>query len=114
MMAVNLGTRGSEAARNILGYSNISGGTYWSDLRRSHGCEKPHGIKLWCLGNEMDGPWQICLRTAEEYGRVACEAAKVMKWTDPSIELVVCGSSNARMPTFGSWKRRSSIIPTSI
>jgi alpha-N-arabinofuranosidase len=104
MMAVNLGTRGPEAARNILEYSNIARGTYWSDLRRSHGYEKPHNIKLWCLGNEMDGPWQICRRTAEEYGRIACETAKVMKWTDPSIELVACGSSNARMPSFGSWE----------
>jgi alpha-N-arabinofuranosidase len=52
----------------------------------------------------MDGPWQICHKTAEEYGRVAAESAKVMKWTDPSIELVACGSSNARMPTFGKWE----------
>jgi alpha-N-arabinofuranosidase len=105
MMAVNLGTRGPDAARNIVEYCNFPGGTYWSDLRRSHGCPEPHGIKLWCLGNEMDGPWQIGHHTAEEYGRVAAEAAKVMKWTDPSIELAVCGSSNARMPTFGDWER---------
>jgi alpha-N-arabinofuranosidase len=52
----------------------------------------------------MDGPWQICGRTAEEYGRAAAETAKVMKWTDPSIELVACGSSFARMPTFASWE----------
>ncbi|MDR0637408.1 MAG: alpha-N-arabinofuranosidase [Spirochaetaceae bacterium] len=104
MMAVNLGTRGPDAARNLVEYCNFSKGTAWSDLRRSHGCEAPHGIKLWCLGNEMDGPWQICHRTAAEYGRLAAEAAKVMKWTDPSIELVACGSSGARMPTFGSWE----------
>jgi alpha-N-arabinofuranosidase len=104
MMAVNLGTRGPEAARNLVEYCNFPKGTRWSDLRRSHGYEEPHGIKLWCLGNEMDGPWQICHRSAEEYGRVAVEAAKVMKWTDPSIELVVCGSSNARMPSFGEWE----------
>jgi alpha-N-arabinofuranosidase len=104
MMAVNLGTRGAEEARNIVEYCNFSKGTAWSDLRRSHGIEKPHDIKLWCLGNEMDGPWQICRRTATEYGRVAAETAKVMKWTDPSIELVVCGSSTARMVTFGDWE----------
>ncbi|MDR1174207.1 MAG: alpha-N-arabinofuranosidase [Treponema sp.] len=104
MMAVNLGTRGPDSARNIVEYCNFPGGSYWSDLRRSHGVAEPYGYKLWCLGNEMDGPWQICHRTAGEYGRVAAEAAKVMKWTDPSIELVACGSSNARMPTFGSWE----------
>jgi alpha-N-arabinofuranosidase len=104
MYAVNLGTRGPDNARNIVEYCNFPKGSYWSDLRRSHGVEKPHDIKLWCLGNEMDGPWQICHRTADEYGRVAAEAAKVMKWTDPSIEVVACGSSNARMPSFGSWE----------
>jgi alpha-N-arabinofuranosidase len=104
MLAVNLGTRGPDAARNLVEYCNFPKGTAWSDLRRSHGCEAPHNIKLWCLGNEMDGPWQICHRSAAEYGRVAAEAAKVMKWTDPSIELVACGSSSARMPSFGAWE----------
>ena len=104
MMAVNLGSRGPEEARNLLEYCNFPDGTRWSDLRRSHGYQDPHKIKLWCLGNEMDGPWQICGATAEEYGRKAYETAKLMKWTDPSIELVACGSSNARMPTFGSWE----------
>ncbi|GHT94541.1 intracellular exo-alpha-(1-_5)-L-arabinofuranosidase 1 [Spirochaetia bacterium] len=104
MYAVNLGTRGPDAARNIVEYCNFPKGTYWSDLRRSHGVEQPHHIKLWCLGNEMDGPWQIGHRTAEEYGRIAVETAKLMKWTDPSIELVACGSSNARMSSFGTWE----------
>ena len=104
MMAVNLGTRGPEEARNIVEYCNFPKGTYYSDLRRSHGIADPHNIKLWCLGNEMDGPWQIGHKTADEYGRVACETAKVMKWTDPSIELVACGSSNMRMQTFGQWE----------
>lgn len=104
MMAVNLGTRGMDAARNMLEYCNHPSGTYWSDLRRSHGYEEPHDIKLWCLGNEMDGPWQIGHRTAEEYGRVAVETAKVMKWVDPTIELVACGSSNSSMRTFAQWE----------
>lgn len=104
MMAVNLGTRGIDAARNLVEYTNHPGGSYWSDLRREHGFEKPHGIKLWCLGNEMDGPWQIGHKTAEEYGRLAVEAAKVMKMVDPSIQLVVCGSSNRDMPTYPEWE----------
>jgi len=104
MMAINLGTRGAQDARNFVEYCNFPGGTYWSDLRKSHGVTKPHKINLWCLGNEMDGPWQICSRTAEEYGRAALEAAKVMKWTDPSIELVACGSSFSGMPSFGNWE----------
>lgn len=104
MMAVNLGTRGPDAARTLVEYCNHPGGSYWSDLRRSHGYEKPHGIKTWCLGNEMDGPWQICRKTAQEYGRVASETAKVMKWVDPDIELVACGSSGSGMPTFAQWE----------
>lgn len=103
MMAVNLGTRGVDAARNLVEYCNHSEGTYYSDLRRLHGYKDPHNIKLWCLGNEMDGPWQIGHKTATEYGRLANESAKVMKWIDPSIELVVCGSSSSQMDTFPEW-----------
>ncbi len=104
MMAVNLGTRGADAARSLVEYCNFPGGTYWSDLRKANGSENPYGVKLWCLGNEMDGPWQIGAKTAEEYGRLACETAKVMKLVDPSIELVACGSSGRGMKTFGEWE----------
>jgi alpha-L-arabinofuranosidase len=104
MFAVNLGTRGPDEARHFIEYCNHAGGTQYSDLRRSHGFEEPHGIKFWCLGNEMDGPWQICQKTAAEYGRVAQETAKVMRWVDPAIELTACGSSNRSMPTYGSWE----------
>ena len=104
MMAVNLGTRGIDAARNLLEYCNFEGGTYYSDLRKAHGYDAPHNIKMWCLGNEMDGPWQIGHKTAQEYGRLAGETGRVMKLLDPSIELVACGSSNLGMPTFGEWE----------
>ena len=104
MYAVNLGTRGTDAARNIVEYSNHKGGSYWSDLRIQNGAKDPFGIKLWCLGNEMDGPWQIGHKTAYEYGRAANEAGKVMKWVDPSIELVACGSSSREMSTYGEWE----------
>jgi alpha-N-arabinofuranosidase len=104
MYAVNLGLRGPEEARNVVEYANHPGGSYWSDLRRKNGAEKPFCIKTWCLGNEMDGPWQMGAKTAYEYGRIAAEAAKVMTWTDNSIELVVCGSSHSRMKTFGAWE----------
>jgi alpha-L-arabinofuranosidase len=105
MLAVNLGTRGSDAARNLVEYCNHPGGTALSDLRRKHGWEKPHDIKFWCLGNEMDGPWQMESKTADEYGRVAYESAKMMRWIDPSIELAACGSSGRNMPTFGQWEQ---------
>jgi alpha-N-arabinofuranosidase len=104
MVAVNLGTRGTDAARNLVEYCNHPGGTYWSDLRRKHGVAEPHGVRVWCLGNEMDAPWQIGHKTPYEYGRVALEAAKAMRRVDPSIELVACGSSNSRMRTFGEWE----------
>ena len=103
-MAINLGTRGIDAARNIVEYCNHKGGSYWSDLRRKNGQEEPFKIKTWCLGNEMDGPWQIGAQTATEYGRLAAESAKAMKWVDDSIELVACGSSYVGMPTFASWE----------
>jgi alpha-N-arabinofuranosidase len=104
MMAVNLGTRGVAEACDLLEYANHPGGTYLSDLRRSHGVKDPHDIKLWCLGNELDGPWQMGQKTAHEYGRLAAETGKAMRMVDPSIELVAVGSSNSTMPTFASWE----------
>ncbi len=105
MMAVNLGTRGVENARDLVEYCNFPGGSKFSDLRRANGHEAPYHIKYWCLGNEMDGPWQIGHKTAEEYGRLAAETGKVMKWVDPSIALIACGSSHSGIPTFGDWER---------
>lgn len=83
MMAVNLGNRGPEAAQNLVEYCNFPGKSDWSDLRRKNGYDEPYYVKTWCLGNEMDGPWQICHLEAREYGRKAREAAKLMKLTDP-------------------------------
>ena len=104
MMAVNLGTRGVEAARNLVEYCNQTTDTKYANLRRQHGFEAPHGIKTWCLGNEMDGVWQTGAKTATEYARLAHEAGKAMKWVDDSIELVACGSSSYGMDTFGDWE----------
>ncbi|ATY32150.1 arabinosylfuranosidase ArfA [Sphingomonas psychrotolerans] len=104
MFAVNLGTRGPAEAQQFLEYCNHPGGTHYSDLRRSHGYEAPHDIKFWCLGNEMDGPWQTCSKTAQEYGRVAAETAKMMRWTCDGLELAACGSSHLDMPTYAAWE----------
>ncbi|MFD6950610.1 alpha-L-arabinofuranosidase [Nocardiopsis sp. TSRI0078] len=104
MMAVNLGTRGLQEALDLLEYTNHPGGTHLSDLRAAHGHPDPHGIRMWCLGNEMDGPWQIGHLDARSYGRKAAQAARAMKMADRDLELVVCGSSGSGMPTFGEWE----------
>lgn len=104
MMAVNLGTRGADDARNLVEYCNSKTDTYYANMRRENGFEDPFAIKVWCLGNEMDGDWQIGTKRPKEYGRLACETAKLMKMVDPSIELVACGSSGPFMPTFGEWE----------
>lgn len=104
MMAVNLGTGTPKDAAELLEYCNGDMHTYWAEQRRKNGREAPYNVKLWCLGNEMDGPWQICAKTATEYGRIACETGKLMKMLDPSIELVACGSSYRTMPTYGAWE----------
>ncbi len=106
MAAVNLGTGSPKEAGNMVEYCNHKGGTYWSDLRIKNGHKDPHNIKLWCLGNEMDGSWQICQMNSDDYGKKAKEAAKIMKWVDPEIELVACGSSGAEIPTFPEWDRK--------
>lgn len=104
MLAVNLGTRGVQEAVDLLEYCNHPGGTQLSDLRIKHGDSEPYGVKLWCAGNEMDGPWEIGHLDAGEYGRLVAQTAHAMRRLDPSIELVAGGSSNRRMPTFGAWE----------
>ena len=104
MMAVNLGTRGIGDALNCLEYCNGTADTHYANMRRKNGFEEPFGIKVWCLGNEMDADWQIGHKTAEEYGRLAAETARAMKKLDPSIKLVACGSSGRWMKSFGEWE----------
>jgi alpha-N-arabinofuranosidase len=104
MLAVNLGTRGVQEAADLVEYCNHPGGTELSDRRVKNGAADPFGVRLWCVGNEMDGPWQVGGKTADDYGKLAAETAKAMRLVDPSIELVACGSSNRGMPTFASWE----------
>jgi len=105
MMGLNLGTGTPEMAAALVEYCNHEGGTKWSELRRQHGIEKPHNVKYWCLGNEMDGPWQIGHMTAREYGRKARDCANQMRMVDPSLQLIACGSSSPGMRTYLEWDR---------
>lgn len=105
MYAVNLGTRGVLDALDVLEYANIRSGSAFADARIANGTREPHNVRMWCLGNEMDGPWQLGHATAEDYGKLAAQTAKAMRQVDPDLELVVCGSSSAQMPTFISWER---------
>jgi len=105
MLAVNLGTRGTQEAIDLLEYANADADTDWTRRRAENGRDEPFAVKMWCLGNEMDGPWQLGHRNADDYGKIATRTAKAMRMLDPGIELVVCGSSGSGMPTFGSWER---------
>ncbi|MFK4100692.1 alpha-N-arabinofuranosidase [Streptomyces sp. NPDC019531] len=104
MLAVNLGTRGVKEALELLEYANHPGGTDRSDQRVAHGDKEPYDVRLWCLGNEMDGPWQIGHKDADEYGKLAAATAWAMRLIDPDVQLVACGSSAQFMPTFGAWE----------
>ena len=104
IMTFNLGTRGIQEALDLWEYSNHTSGSTWSDLRRSHGVEQPHAIKMWCLGNELDGPWQMGAKNADEYGRLAAETARGLRRMEPGLELVLAGSSNTSQPTFAAWE----------
>ena len=105
MLGANMGTGTVEDAANLVEYCNAPRGTQYADLRVGHGYPDPHNVKYWCLGNEMDTEWQIGHLEADEYGRKALEAAKLMKWHDPDIKAVLCGSSGYTLPTFPDWDR---------
>lgn len=104
MEALNLGTRGLQEALDLVEYSNVPSGTTLSDERRANGAEEPFNIGFWCLGNEMDGPWQLGHKNAENYGTLAADVARGIRQIDPDVELAVCGSSGHGMPTFGQWE----------
>lgn len=106
MMAVNLGTGTPEEARNWLEYCNVEKGSKWAEMRRTNGYEKPHDVKLWCLGNEMDGEWQIGHMPAEQYAILAQQTALMMRMVDPTVELVACGSCAIDLPTYLEWDRK--------
>jgi alpha-N-arabinofuranosidase len=107
ILTANLGTGTPMEAGELVDYCNGKGGTYWSDLRGCHGAPDPHDVTLWCLGNEMDGDWQIAAFKPEEYARKARESAKIMRWMDPRIKLIACGSCTNEIyhKTFGEWDR---------
>src|ERR1700733_3479259 len=105
LMGLNLGTGTAERAAALVEYCNVDRGTKWSDLRRAHGIEQPYKVEHWCLGNEMDGPWQIGHMTATEYGLKAQDAARQMRAVDPGLKLIACGSSGPGMPTYLEWDR---------
>jgi alpha-L-arabinofuranosidase len=105
LMGLNLGTGTPEQAAALVEYCNVDGGTQWSELRRKHGYAEPYKVQNWCLGNEMDGPWQIGHMTATEYGMKAQDAARQMRYVDPSLRLIACGSSGPFMPTYLEWDR---------
>ena len=105
LLGFNLGTGTSEMAVAYIEYCNYAKGTKWSELRRSHGYDQPHKVKYWCLGNEMDGPWQMGRLTAREYGRKARDIAQQARVIDPEVKLIACGSSNTILPTYLTWDR---------
>ncbi|HYP18299.1 MAG TPA: alpha-L-arabinofuranosidase C-terminal domain-containing protein, partial [Opitutus sp.] len=105
LLGFNLGTGTPEHAVAYVEYCNVDRGTKWSDLRRAHGYEQPHNVRYWCMGNEMDGPWQMGHTTARDYGRKARDSARQIRVIDPSLQLIACGSSNTILPTYLEWDR---------
>src|SRR5438067_7669300 len=106
LMGLNLGTGTPEQAAALVEYCNVEKGTRWSERRRKHGAAAPHGVRTWCLGNEMDGPWQIGHLTAAEYGRKAADAARQMRAVDRSVQLIAAGSSGPSMRTYLEWDQQ--------
>jgi alpha-N-arabinofuranosidase len=105
LFGLNFGTASAEDAAALVEYCNVAGGTKWSNLRRSHGYEQPHNVKYWCVGNEMDGTWQIGHMEDRDYGIKASDAARQMRVIDPTIKLIACGSSGPFQPTYIEWDR---------
>ncbi len=105
MYTINLGTGTLQDAMDVVEYTNFEGGSDWSEMRRRNGHDKPYGVKIWYLGNEMDGPWQIgsYQKDPRGYGVLAHEVSKAMKWIDPTIETIACASSSPFLNHYPDW-----------
>jgi alpha-L-arabinofuranosidase len=90
-ICVNMGTGSLDEAQAWVEYCNGTGNTHWANLRRANGHPEPYRVRYWGLGNEMYGEWQIGGMRAEEYVAAARRFGKIMRLTDPSIELISCG-----------------------
>ena len=105
MLAINLGTLGPKEGAEFVEYCNLNTDTYWSNARRINGNAEPYNVKMWCLGNEMDGPWQAGHVPADQYSLKARNAARLIRGIDPSVELIAAGSSGRFMSTYMEWDR---------
>ena len=104
-LTTNLGTGTAEEAADWVEYCNVEKGTLYSDLRIKNGHAAPYKVKTWYVGNEMDGSWQIGFLDPKEYGRKARHACDMMRWVDPNLELIVCGSSTPLSAQRMEWDR---------
>lgn len=105
-LVVNCGDGDMREARDWVEYCNGKGNSTLAELRRQHGYPKPHNVKYWGVGNEVDGHWQIGYKTPEEYARAFTEFSKVMKWTDPDIKLIASAISDWK----GTWVERTQLL----
>ncbi|AEO58452.1 glycoside hydrolase family 51 protein [Thermothelomyces thermophilus ATCC 42464] len=97
-LCLNMGTGTLSDALAWLEYCNSDRDTYYANLRRKNGREKPYNVKYWALGNECWGPWQVEQMTKEDYAKKAYQWAKALKLLDPSITLILCGETG-----YSSW-----------
>ena len=107
LYTINLGTDGIDDAIDLIDYTNAEGDLEWAEKRKENGREKPYGIKLFYLGNEMDGPWQIASWEKDPlgYGNRAQEISKALKWSDPTVETAACVSSCPFLTHYPEWDR---------
>ncbi|SPO07366.1 probable Probable alpha-N-arabinofuranosidase C [Cephalotrichum gorgonifer] len=99
-LCLNMGTGTLEDAMAWVEYCNGDKDTYYANLRRQNGHEKPYGVKYWALGNEVWGPWQVEQNSKEDYAKKAIQWAKALKLLDPSIKLILCGKDG-----YSDWDR---------
>jgi alpha-L-arabinofuranosidase len=92
VICLNMGTGTMEEALAWIEYCNGTGNTYWASKRRENGHPEPYNVRMWGLGNEMYGEWQVGHRTAEDYVATAKVWGRAIKRLDPELSLVSCGN----------------------
>lgn len=86
-ICTNAGTGTAEEMSDWVEYCNLENEGQYARWRIANGCEKPHKVKYWSVGNENYGAWEIGAKSAQEWGRLVAEASKMIKHVDPETEL---------------------------
>jgi alpha-N-arabinofuranosidase len=104
-LAINSGFGEARVAAEEVEYCNGSPDTRLGKLRAENGHRDSFNIRLWCIGNEMYGPWQYGRMSLDQYWVKHNYIVEAMKKVDPGIKVTASGASICEKSIGGAEKK---------